>query len=95
MTITDKSELKTGKVLVEFWAEWCGPCKTLKPVVETFSNENDNVKVYFCNVDDDSEMASAFGVRSIPTMVYMEDGEVKGRKVGVVPPAVIEELVNS
>jgi thioredoxin 1 len=95
MTITDKSELKTGKVLVEFWAEWCGPCKMLKPVVETFSNENDNVKVYFCNVDDDSEMASAFGVRSIPTMVYMEDGEVKGRKVGVVPPAVIEELVNS
>ena len=94
MIIEDKSLLKEGKVLIDFWAAWCGPCKIMKPVVQQFADAHPDVNVYFCNVDEESEMAQAFGVRSIPTLVFMEDGEVKGRKVGNVPPAIIEELIN-
>lgn len=92
MIIENKEELKSGRVLIDFWATWCGPCKVLKPNVQKFGEESEDVKVFFCNVDKDSEMAQAFGVRSIPTLVYIEDGEVKGRKVGNVPPSVIKEL---
>lgn len=94
MITEDKSLLKEGKVLIDFWAEWCSPCRIMKPTVRGFAESHPDVNVYFCNVDEDSEMAAAFGVRSIPTLVYLEDGEVKGRKVGNVPPAIIEEMVN-
>ena len=84
MKIENKDLLNEGKVLIDFWAPWCGPCKVMKPVVEKFADSTDGVNVYFCNIDEDYEMASAFGIRSIPTLVYMEDGEVKDRKVGSV-----------
>lgn len=95
MIIEDKSDIKNGRVLIDFWASWCGPCKILKPSVQSFGESTDDVKVYFCNVDEDSEMAQAFGVRTIPTLVYMENGEVKKRKVGNVPPGIIKEMTES
>jgi thioredoxin 1 len=67
----------------------------MKPIVEQFANSVDDVKVYFCNIDEDHEMASAFGVRSIPTLVYIEGGEIKNRKVGIVSHSVLKEMVNS
>ena len=94
MKIENKDLLNEGKVLIDFWAPWCGPCKVMKPMVEKFANSTDGVNVYFCNIDEDYEMASAFGIRSIPTLVYMEDGKVKDRKVGVVQHSVLEEMVN-
>lgn len=94
MITEDKAELKSGKVLIDFYADWCGPCKVSKPRVENLGNTNEDVKVYFCNVDDDSEMASAFGVRSIPTLVYLEEGEVKNRSVGVLSDQQLTDLIN-
>jgi thioredoxin 1 len=67
----------------------------MKPTVEKFAESMDEVKVYFCNVDEDHEMASTFGIRGIPTLIYMEDGEIKDRKSGVVSQGVLEEMVNS
>lgn len=95
MKIEDKALLNEGKVLIDFWASWCGPCKVMKPMVEQFADLADDVKVYFCNIDEDHEMASVFGIKSIPTLIYMEDGEVKDRKVGVLPHSVLKGMVNS
>lgn len=95
MKIEDKALLKEGKVLIDFWAPWCGPCKVLKPVVEQFADSTKDVNVYFCNIDEDSEMAAAFGIRSIPTLIYLNDSETKDRKTGIVSITEIEQMINS
>ena len=76
-------ELKTGRVLVDFYATWCGPCKMLAKQIEQYEAEVDDVKVVKVNVDEHHEMAGAFGVRAVPTIFYMEDGEVIERAIGV------------
>lgn len=76
-------EIKKGRVLVDFYATWCGPCKMLAKQLEQYEKEVEDVKVVKVNVDDNHEMSAAFGVRSIPTLVYMEDGEVVDRSAGV------------
>jgi thioredoxin 1 len=75
-------EIKKGRVLVDFYATWCGPCKMLAKQLEQYEKEVEDVKVVKVNVDDNHEMSAAFGVRSIPTLVYMEDGEVIDRSAG-------------
>jgi thioredoxin 1 len=95
MIVTEKSELNKGRVLIEFYADWCGPCKITKPIVEQFGNSSKDVKVYFCNVDEDFTLAAEHGVRGVPTMVYVVDGEVKNRKVGMAQLADIQQLTNS
>lgn len=95
MIITDKAELNTGRVLIDFWAEWCGPCKVLKPRIENLGNTNEDIKVYFCNVDEDSEMAQAHGIRSIPTLIYLDEGSIKNRSVGILTDQQLTELINS
>jgi thioredoxin 1 len=84
MKIENKSLLNKGRVIIDFWAPWCGPCKTYKPIVEQFANEQPNVNVYFCNVDEDHELASQYGIRNIPTTIMLENGEIKNRKVGAI-----------
>lgn len=77
-----KEEIREGRVLVDFYAEWCGPCKMLARELAKFEQEVDEVKVVKVNVDENSEMASAFGVRSIPAIFYLENGEVINKQVG-------------
>ena len=72
-------------VLIDFWAEWCGPCRMLSPVVDEIANEQTDVKVCKVNVDNEPELATQFGVMSIPTLVVIKDGEVVNQSVGVQP----------
>ena len=70
-------------VLVDFYADWCGPCKMLAPVVEQVANESDAYEVYKLNVDDASDVAARYGVMSIPTLIVFKNGEAAARSVGV------------
>lgn len=71
-------------VLVDFWAEWCGPCKMLSPLLDELANEKgETVKITKVNVDDNQELAVEFGVKSIPMLLFFQGGEVKDQIVGV------------
>jgi len=71
-------------VLIDFWAVWCGPCKMISPVVDEIAAESDgSYKVCKVNVDDESELASRFGIMSIPTLVVLKNGEIAASSVGV------------
>ena len=70
-------------VLVDFYADWCGPCKMLAPLVEQVAAESNDYDVYKLNVDEAPELAANFGVMSIPTLIVFKNGEVAGRTVGV------------
>ena len=81
-------------VVVDFWADWCGPCKMLGPTVETLAERYDGkVRVGKINVDQDPELARHFGVMSIPTVVFLKGGREIARKVGVMPEAVYDGLI--
>ena len=72
-----------GKVLVDFYADWCGPCKMMSPVIDKIAEEVDGVKVCKLNVDDAQDIAVEYNVMSIPTIMVFEKGEVKEKFVGV------------
>lgn len=83
-------------VLVDFYADWCGPCKMLAPVIETLAKEQEGkVKVGKLNVDDSPETAQKYGIMSIPTLLYIKNGEVVNKTVGVVSKTEIEQILSS
>ena len=80
-------------VLIDFWASWCGPCRIMGPVVDEIAAERGDIKVGKVNVDDESELASAFGIMSIPTLIVMKGGKVVNSSVGVRPKGDILRLI--
>lgn len=83
----DQDVLNSDKpVVVDFWAEWCGPCKMIGPALEEISDEmGDKVKIVKVNIDENNETAIKYGVRSIPTLIVFKDGEAASIKVGAAP----------
>ncbi len=74
-----------GKVLVDFWATWCGPCKMLSPILEEIAAEQEDVVIAKVNIDEEMDLAMQFRVTSIPTLALVENGEVIGTSVGYRP----------
>ena len=82
------------KVLIDFWASWCGPCRMVSPIIDEIAEEQDAVKVCKVNVEEQPELAQAFGVMSIPTLAVVEGGKVVEQAVGARPKADILALIS-
>ncbi len=89
--------LKSDKpVMVDCWAEWCGPCRTVGPIIDEISTDfQGKAVVGKLDVDSNQEFAAKYGVRNIPTVLVFKDGELVGRQVGVAPKATYAEAINS
>ena len=84
----------TLPVVVDFWAEWCGPCRMIAPVLSQLAKEyKDKLVVAKVNVDQEPDLAMKFGVQSIPTLLFVKDGKVVKQQVGAVPRQVLDRIV--
>jgi thioredoxin 1 len=99
-TINDSNfdeEIKNSKlpILVDFWAEWCGPCKQIGPILEEIAEEKkDKIKILKLNVDENPQIPQKFGVRGIPTLMLFKDGNLVDTKVGSLPKNMLESWLD-
>lgn len=95
--LTNKAEFDKetaeGKVLVDFFATWCGPCSMLSPLVEKLAKEHEEIKVIKVDVDQAEEIAATYNVYSIPTLVYFENGQAVRQSVGYIPEPSLKKFV--
>ncbi|MGB5490594.1 MAG: thioredoxin TrxA [Woeseiaceae bacterium] len=93
----DADVLQNDKaVLIDFWAEWCGPCKMIAPLLEEVAvSHADKLAVMKLNVDENPNTAQKFGIRSIPTLILFKDGAVQAQKMGAMPKSQLEEFLDT
>ena len=82
-------------VLLDFWAGWCGPCRMVSPIVDEIAEERSDVKVCKVNIDEQGELAAAFGVMSIPTLIVMKDGKIVNQAAGARPKGQILAMLDA
>ena len=86
--------IKEGRVLVDFYALWCGPCKMLAPIVEKVIEENPEVDLLRVNVDENEELAVRYNIVSIPTLIYFENGQIKHGNVGYIGEEEVKKIID-
>ena len=91
----DEIKQNDKPILIDFYANWCGPCKMLSPIIDEIAQERDDIIVGKINVDDEPELAEKFGVFSIPTLVILKEGDVVHQSAGARPKAQILSLLES
>ena len=88
-----EEKIKGAKVLVDCYAPWCGPCKMLSPVIDELASETEGVEFYKINMDDADEVSEKYGIASIPTILYFENGELKNTSVGFKTKDELKEMI--
>lgn len=88
-----QDQIASGLTLVDFWAEWCAPCRMVSPIVEELSVEMPNIKFAKLNVDENNQVPQTFGITAIPTLVLFKDGELVDRVVGLLPKPQLKKIL--
>ena len=92
----DEALAQPGLLVADFWADWCGPCKMLGPVIEQLASDFDGKAVVGkVNVDDEPELAQRYGIMSIPTVMFFKDGQEIDKKIGVMPPQEFTKVIEA
>ena len=81
-------------VLIDFWAEWCGPCRMIAPAIDSIASEREDIKVCKVNVDTEQELCVKFEIDSIPTLIILKNGEIAGKLIGLNSKTIIESFIN-